>query len=101
MKTTIEIEISDELIKKSAELILAKMFAPPNYSGDTVMPGYDLVKTQVREVIETMDLRDVIRAEAAKMVNGIVRDVVAVELKKRVKEAVKSEHEDGTLLSTP
>lgn len=98
MKATIEIEISEETVKACAQRILNGMFEQPSYRGDVGAAGYEHLKGQVREVVASLDLRDIVRAEAAKLVNGVVRDVVMAELKRKVKDAVKKEHEDGTLL---
>jgi hypothetical protein len=61
-------------------------------------PIHDCIREQAQEIVGSLDLRDVIKAKAALLADGIIHDAVADELRRKVKLELKKQTREGTLL---
>ena len=94
----IEIELPEEALLLALRTALSNAFNGRSGYND-VGAGYAEVARQVRIAVEAMDYTDIIREEAKRMSRGIVEECVQTELKRMVRETVKRERDQGTLLS--
>lgn len=96
----IEIELPDEIVKDTARIAWESAFKTPDYNSKR--EGYKLVHEAVAQYLATTEVGLAIREAVIRSYKaqheGIVRDVVAEELRKLVKKVVREEKNEGTLL---
>lgn len=97
----IEIELSDQIVKDTACIAWESVFKTPDYNNPK-REGYRIVQEAVAQYLATtevaMAIREAVIQSYKAQHEGIVREVVAEELRKLVKKVVREEKNEGTLL---
>ena len=89
------IEISDELFRKAIESELQSTFdSKRNYDKP---PGIVVIRRQVQEVVEMLDVRSLVREMVKEYAEIVARDEIRAALKKLTKVIVKEQMEAGVL----
>lgn len=94
MKTTIEIEIPDEIIRKTIQELTWETFQRPNF-GSREGVGTALLRKQVEAHVSSMDVRGLVREATEKMAQQTVEELVREKLRKMSREEI------GKLLKNP
>lgn len=87
MKTTIEIEIPDEIIAKAVQEMCWATFQRPNW-GNQEGAGAKLIRKQVEDHIATLDLRSIIVGLVEATAQQTAEEVVREKLRKFTRESL-------------
>lgn len=100
-RITIDIDLASIPIEQAAlaaaRKVIVEFFHEPYYDDREGGPGYAVVARQVRECVEGLDVRDLVRAEVNARVDALVRDVTERALRVRIRKQIKEMREAGTL----
>lgn len=98
----IEIELPDSVFIEAATTALRSALVAPKYEKERGGEAYERVKAAVAEHLSDTQVVEAIRATirtlAAQIAPAVAREIVTEELRKMVKQVVKEEKAQGSLL---
>ena len=85
----VEIELDDSVIAKAAQTAFANMYGADPVRYDVGREGYAAVRRQVVDEVGVqmvgLGVREMIRDTVARRLPGVIEDIVADDLRKRIK----------------
>ena len=98
MKIQIEIELTDEILRRTATTATESLFRRADY-GQQHGVGYVLMEEAAKKAVAEIDFTPIVKAEIARLTPDVVQDVVGAALRAMVKAQVKALKESGELLT--
>ena len=99
MEFTITVEVKEAVIADIANQAITEAFEVPRYNNNP-KGGYQVIKNQVNDFIKTLDVRDMIREYATKLLQaGIVAEVTEQAIRGQIKATINTMKKEGTLFA--